>query len=130
MRDRRLRKGFTIINLQHDGICNSIGAENTDVVIIDGAAVLRLTLKPSGENQRIDEEYLHSHRLLSLQLSDQHIIQGFREFCDHYSTEITDGLKLEITSKGKLLSYRIVKATLRNSDFLDLALADESSPLS
>jgi hypothetical protein len=124
MRDRRLRREFTIVGLQHDGICNSIGAENTDVVIVDGAAVLRLTLKPSGERQRLYEEYLHSHRLLSLQLADQQIIRGFREFCDHYSNEITDGLRLEIMSKGKVLSYRIVKARLRDSHFLDLGLAE------
>ena len=124
MRERRLRRGFTIVNLQHDGTRNSIGAENTDVVIVDGAAVLRLTLKPSGENQRLDEEYLHSHRLLSLQISDQHIMQGFREFCDHYSDEITNGLRLEIMSKGAVLSYRIVKAKLHDSHSLELGLAE------
>jgi hypothetical protein len=124
MPDRSLRKGFTIVDLQHDGICNSIGAESTSVAIADGAAVLKLTLKPSGENQRLDEEYLHSHRLLSLQLSDNYIVDGFHTFCDHHSDEITDGLRLEIRSKGRVLSYRVKRATLRDSR-LNLSLADQ-----
>jgi hypothetical protein len=122
--ERRLRRGFTIVDLQHDGVCNSIGAENTSAAIAEGAAVLRLTLKPSDENQRLDEEYLHSHRLLTLQLSDNYIIERFHEFWERHSAEITDGLRLEIKSKGKVLSYRVKRATLRDSR-LSLSLSDQ-----
>lgn len=107
MAPRSLRKGHQSIYLQyqHDG--HSIGAVGAEVEIVNGLCVVRFTLKPVDENQRIDEEQLHSTPLLSARIDDQRVIDGLDRYCAAHAGAITGGMALEVESQGKTLSFRV-----------------------
>ncbi len=118
MTDLSLRKGFALIDLQYEHSVDTMGTKDTAAAIVDGAAVLKFTLKPVDENQRIDEDYLHSHALLAVQLTDEYVIQGFGEFCNRHSDEITNGMRLEILSKGKPFKFHVGQSDYQGRGFL------------
>jgi hypothetical protein len=108
MAPRSLRKGYQSIYLQyqHDG--DSIHATNAETEVIDGTCIVRFTLKPAGENQRLDEEQLHDRQPHSIHITDEQTIERLAGYCKARSGEITKGMRLDISSKKKTLSF-IVK---------------------
>jgi hypothetical protein len=123
MSNRSLRKGHEPVHLQYENVGNTITAKEFSVKLEDGILVLKFTLAPSGENQHIDEDYLHEHpKLLSVQLHDEFVISGLFDFCSLHAGEFTNGAHLEIISKGKTLSYQITKNHRQQRHFLQLDL--------
>lgn len=118
MTELSLRKGFALVDLEYELSVDTIGTKDTAVAIVDGAAVLKFTLKPVDENQRIDEKNLFSQMLLSVQLTDGYVIQGFREFCKRHSSEIVNGMRLEILSRGRKFRFQVTKSDSGGSGFL------------
>lgn len=118
MPDLSLRKGFALVDLQYEHTADTMGTKDTAAAVVDGAAVLQFALTPAGENQRIDEEYLHSHRLLAVQLTDEHVVKRFRQFCMNHSDEITNDICLEILSKRKMFRYHVGRPEYVGHGFL------------
>jgi hypothetical protein len=118
MTDLRLRKGFALVDLQYEDMADTMGTKDTAAAIVDGAAVLKFTLKPVSENQHMDEDYLHSHALLAVQLTDEYVTQAFGKFCNRHSDEITNGMRLEILSKGKRFKFHVGQPVYRGRGFL------------
>ena len=123
---RSLRKGSDQGHFQHEHVSNTITMRDTFVAIAGESAVLSFTLKPSGENQHIDEDYFHDHELQSVQFTDKTIIESYRDFCSRHSDQITDGLRLRVISKGKTFSYRITRISPPQEHFLELTLSSEA----
>jgi hypothetical protein len=118
MTDLSLRKGFALVDLQYEHTVDTMGTKDTAAAIVDGAAVLKFTLKPVSENQRIDEDYLHSHALLAVQLTDEYVTRRFGEFCNRHSGEITSGIRLKILSKGKKFKFHVGQWDYQRRGFL------------
>ncbi|MGA2989330.1 MAG: hypothetical protein ABSD88_02560 [Candidatus Korobacteraceae bacterium] len=107
VRVRSLRKGSSSVYLQYANVGDSIEAEKFDIGLLDGALVLAFTLRPVDSNQREDEDHLHKMRLLSVQIMDERVATGLRRYCALHSHEITKGMRLEIISRMKKLTFEI-----------------------
>ena len=117
---RSLQKGHSSSTyLQFSNVGGSIGAEQYEAEIVDGAVVLRFTLKPVDENQRLDEEELHTQPLVSVQIMNALVIRKLEQFCAARAKGIP-GRKLEIISRGKPMQFDIVRAIRHSDSFLEL----------
>lgn len=101
-----LRKGRTSVYLQHEHTGHSIGAEKYESEVLDGKAILRFSLRPVDGNQRLDEEYLHTHELISVDVADATVIDGLRRHLKSRKQEITSW-ELQVLSCGKKFSFAI-----------------------
>jgi hypothetical protein len=121
MSARSLQKGHSSSStyLQFSNVGGSIGAERYEAEIVDGAVVLRFTLKPVDENQRLDEDELHTQPLVSVQIMDALVIRNLKQFCAARAKGI-QGRKLEIISRGKAMQFDIVRAIRHSDSFLEL----------
>lgn len=118
---RSLRKGYYGTYLQYANVGDSMGAERYEAEIVDGAVVLRFTLKPVDENQRLDEENLHTEPLVSVQIMDAMTIKKLNQFCAARAKEIS-ARKLEIISRGKTLQFDVKRAIPHSVALLELKL--------
>jgi hypothetical protein len=98
-----------------------MGAEECEAEIVDGAVVLRFTLKPVDENQRFDEENLHTQPLLSVQIMDAMIIKKLNQYCTARAKGIY-ARKLEIISRGKTFHFDVKRVIPHSDSFLELEL--------
>lgn len=103
---RSLRKGRTSVYLQHAHTGHSIGAEKYESEVVDGKAILRFSLRPVDGNQRFDEEYLHTHELISVDVDDSTVIDGLRHHLKFHRQELTSW-ELQVLSRGKKLSFAV-----------------------
>lgn len=101
---RSLRKGRTSVHLQHVLTGHNIGAEKYESEVADGKAILRFSLRPVDGNQRYDEEYLHTHELVSVDIDDSTVIDGIRDYLKHHRKEFTSW-ELQILSRAKIFSF-------------------------
>jgi len=109
MAKRSLRKGTSSVYLQYASNGDSIRAEQYEVEVASGAVVLRFTLRPVDRDQRDDENNLHTKRLLSVQVPDERVLEGLRRYCTVHSSEVTEGIRLEIISRRKTLTFDVKK---------------------
>jgi hypothetical protein len=101
-----LRKGHTSVYFQHEHTGHSIGAEKYESEVVDGKAILRFSLRPVDGNQRFDEEYLHTHELISVDVDDSIVIDGLRNYLKSQRQELISW-ELQILSRGKKLSFAV-----------------------
>jgi hypothetical protein len=97
---RSLRKGRSSVYMQHAHTGHSIGAEKYECEVSDGKAVLRLSLRPVDENQRHDEDYLHDHKLVSVDVDDSTVIDGLHSYLSAHRQEFS-AWEVQILSQGK-----------------------------
>lgn len=91
------------LHRQHDG--DSIQAADAEAEVIGGICVVRFRLKAVNENQRLDEEQLHHRELLSIHITDEQVIEELGRYCKARSHEITNGMRVEISSRAKTISF-------------------------
>lgn len=101
---RTLRKGHTLIYLQYESTCDSITGECFEVEVKNGAAIFRLSLRPSGRNQKDDEENLHTLSLVSIALNEPQILKNLRSFNEARKAEYSKWV-IEFLSRGKVIKY-------------------------
>jgi hypothetical protein len=82
-------------------------AKECAVEIVEGSAVISFVLRPVDSNQRADEEHLHRYDLRSIQVMDKRVMKELREYCNRHIKEITAGVRVEISSLGKKLSFDV-----------------------
>jgi hypothetical protein len=103
---RSLKKGHASVYMQFAHVGHNIGAEKYECEVANGKAILRVSLRPTGENQRLDEEYLHNQKLVSLDVADSTVVKGLESY-------LTFGLKgvssweLQILSRGKAFCFLV-----------------------
>src|SRR5258708_7419648 len=122
MADRILRAGYLTVDFQYANNCDSIGAENMRVAIVDGEVILKFVLRPVDGNQRDDEEYLHNHSPLSVQIRDEQAVTRLRKFLTARTREIKKGLALEIVSRSKTLYFEVKRKQFGEYHLFDLVL--------
>jgi hypothetical protein len=105
---RSLRKGLSTIYLQYKLSGDSMGAKSFEAEYSAGIFTLRFTIHPVGENQMADEERLHSEELLSIQISDEFLIDKLSDQFTQYSDGISE-FYLEILSKGKRFIFSVTQ---------------------
>ena len=103
---RSLRKGRTSVYFQHAHTGHSIGAEKYESEVVDGKAILRFSLRPVDGNQRFDEEYLHTHKLISVDVDDSIVIDGLWHHLKFHRQEFISW-ELQILSRGKKFSFAV-----------------------
>jgi hypothetical protein len=118
MNDETLRKTFFAIDIGYELICDTIGAINARAGKADGIVVFKLTLKPTGQNQRIDEEYLHSHTPSYVQVSEAQIIKGLRAYIKAHTD--VNVMRIAIDSKGRILHFKVRSIETHNDHFMQL----------
>lgn len=101
---RTLRKGYTQVDLQYKGTCDTVGAERLEAEIKNGQAIFRLSLKASGSNQRDDEDAFHTRDLLSVMLNDSHVLKNLRSFRSANKDQCSSW-RLEIVSSAKVVPF-------------------------
>ncbi len=69
-----LRKGQANVYFLHPQTGHSIEADHYECELAGDKAVLRFSLNPVDENQRVDEVYSLSHDLVSISLDDTLVI--------------------------------------------------------
>ncbi|MES2885698.1 MAG: hypothetical protein V4709_12890 [Pseudomonadota bacterium] len=104
--------------LQYASGGDTIGADQFQVELINGVAVIRCQLRPVDENQKIDARRLLDEKLTGLQLHDDFIIEGLAKFLDQKSALLC-GLQLEITA-NKLIYKNTVTLESLEPAFLSL----------
>lgn len=103
---RSLRKGQASVYMQFAYVGHNIGAEKYECEVADGKAILRLSLRPTGENQRLDEEYLHNQKLVSLDVADSTVVKGLESYLTLRLKDFTSW-ELQILSRDKALCFLV-----------------------
>lgn len=101
---RSLRKGYALIELQYADTCDTIGAEKFEAEVKEGNAIFRASLRPSSEHQRQDEEYFHTHKLVSLSVNDSQILKELRSFHNAHKSEYSSW-SLHLASQGEVVKF-------------------------
>ncbi|HEY2390267.1 MAG TPA: hypothetical protein VGK22_03765 [Candidatus Angelobacter sp.] len=122
MADQSLRKGTSTIYFQYAITGHKMGAVDTRVAVVNGVALLKFKVQPITDSQRLDENYLHGHALLCVHISDKYVLKGLRRFLAGQSTEISNGMRLEIYSRNKTLSFPVKQAQYRRESLLEITL--------
>ena len=121
-----LRKGNTEIYLQHANTGHNINAKFAESEVINDLAILRLTLSPTGDNQKHDEGYLHKELLQSADIHDGRIIEGFFRYVKNSPLKVSL-YQLELLSKGKKLEFNVTPKLYKQGDLRTLHLAVNNS---
>lgn len=103
---RSLRKGRISVYLQHDLVGNTVGAENFEAEVVGGKAVLRLSLRPVSENQRLDEGYFHENPLKSVDVDDSAVIRGLDSHVSVRRNEFC-AWELQVLSRGRCFTFPV-----------------------
>ena len=122
---RSLRKGHTLVDLQYEHTCDSITGERFEAEVKDRVAIFRFSLRPSGENQRGDEENLHTSPLVSITLNEAQILKNLRGFNQTRKTEYSHWV-IEVLSRGKSMKF-LAKQSLDPSGRLQFAVHSETT---
>ena len=101
---RTLRKGHTLVDLQYGNTCDSITAEQFEAEVQEGVAIFRLYLRPSGSNQKADEENLHTRSLVSVTINEPQILKNLRGFNEARKAEYSKWV-IEVISRGKAMKF-------------------------
>lgn len=104
---RSLRKGRTSVYFQHEFTGHNIGAEKYESKVSDGVAILRFSVRPVDGNQKSDEEYLHSSKLLSISVDDGTVVDAFARHVNASDDEISSWV-VELVSRGKNLRFPVL----------------------
>ena len=99
---RSLRKGHSSAYFQHVLTGHSIGAEKFECEVRAGMAIVRFSLRPVDENQREDQQYVHTHPFTYVEIHDTYVTDNLRSYLKHHMTEFS-GWLLEVHSAGRLL---------------------------
>jgi hypothetical protein len=94
------------IYIQHAHTGHSIGAEKYKCEVSDGKAILRLSRRPVDENQRHDEDYLHDHELVSVDVDDSTVIDGLYSYLSARRQELS-AWAVQILSQGKTFNLTV-----------------------
>jgi hypothetical protein len=121
---RSLRKGHTRVDLQYEHTCDSITSEQFEAEVKDRVAIFRFSLRPSGENQRDDEENLHTYSLVSVALNEPQILKNLRGFNEAHKTEYSQWA-IEVLSRGKPMKF-LAKPSVAPSGRLQFAVHRET----
>jgi hypothetical protein len=106
MHETSIRKTFFIVDLGYEGLkCDSIGAADARATLANSAIIFKFTLKPSGENQHLDEDYLHGHPLDYVQVTETQVLDGVRRYVALHSD--VKKMHMEIYSKGRQLRFHV-----------------------
>lgn len=122
---RTLRKGHTFVDLQYENTCDSITAEEFEAEVKDGVAVFRFSLRPSGGNQKFDENNLHACALASVVLNEPQVLKNLRSFNEARKTEYSRWV-IEILSRGKAIKFN-VKPSIGSSGQLQFTVLREAA---
>lgn len=125
MHDQSLRKGAFAVDLGYETNCDTISAVDARAGVTRDTIILKLTLKPIDEKQRIDEEYFHSHKLTYIQITEKHLLKQLRSFARTHSEPKWMGL--EIASQGHSRLFYVERVTLRDDYFMQLDVRPEHS---
>lgn len=125
MHDQSLRKGAFAVDLGYENNCDRISAVDARAGIHGDAILLKLTLKPIDENQRIDEEYFHSHNLAYIQITEKQVLKQLRSFARTHPEP--KRIRLEIASQGRSLLFDVQRVTVREDYFMQLDVRPEHS---
>jgi len=119
--EHSLRKGHFAINLGYENNCDDIGARDARTETVDGNVVLRVTLKPTGENDRLDQEYFQEHTgsLRYVQITEKQVL---KELSRVLNRNRNCGVKIEIFSQGRPYQFEVKDGTWREDYFLQLNL--------
>jgi len=120
---RSLRKGHSSAYFQHAHTGHNIGVEKFECEVHNGKAVVRFSLRPVDGNQRHDQDYLHTHALVSVEIHDDHVIKGLRSYLEHRMLEFS-AWQLQVISRGTLFSFPV---TARLSQRGSLKLSIEAT---
>ena len=101
---RSLRKGPSSVYFQYSNDCDGVNADTFEVEIIKDTLIFRFCLKPVDSNQTDDENDLHELELQSVMIDDEYIVDNFSNLFKHNAAS---SMKLEIDSKGNMLSYNV-----------------------
>jgi hypothetical protein len=123
MHDQSLRKGSDSIYLGYEHHGDSIVVVDSRLDIHEGALVLKFTLKTSGD-QRFDEEHLHSHELKYIQVFDPLVNNGIERYYENHRQEITQGMRVELYSLRKTLTFDVTKSKKQSERFRQLTVSD------
>ncbi|MEG7571339.1 hypothetical protein [Vibrio cholerae] len=123
--NRSLRKGSTRVYFQHRNTGHDIRVKLAESELDRDLAILRFTLSPASEDQKHDENYLHSEVLESASISDDQVIDGFRRHIRASSIKVTS-YKLELISRGKKLEFNVIPKLDRQGDLSTLCLTVEN----
>jgi hypothetical protein len=130
MHDHSLRKGPESIELGYEHSCDTMGVVDARIAVSStGHLVLKFDLKPVSENQRIDEHYLHSHRLKYVQLTDGRVIAGMAQYFKDHRDEVRAGIRLELTSLRKILGFDVTESEKQSETFQQLTISDTRESL-
>ena len=103
---RSLKKGHASVYMQFANVGHNIGAEKYECEVANGKAILRVSLRPTGENQRLDEEYLHNQKLVSLDVADSTVVKGLESYLTLRLKDFTSW-ELQILSRDKALCFLV-----------------------
>ncbi|HEY0555649.1 MAG TPA: hypothetical protein VGG20_15440 [Thermoanaerobaculia bacterium] len=103
----RLRKGYENVDLCYEHGCDTICAEKYEAEIIDGAAVVRFSLRPIDDNQRDDEDNIHTKDLQSVVINDSYAVKRLLSFIGPRRHEFSRW-RLEVTSRENLFKYAVI----------------------
>lgn len=104
---RSLRKGQSSVYMQHVHTGHTLGAEKFECEISNDKAILRLSIRPVDQNQRIDEKYLHEEKLVSISVDDSTVINAFDQ-CVNSSRADFNNWELQLLSQGKVLCFTVI----------------------
>lgn len=104
---RSLRKGQSSLYIQHVHTGHTLGAEKFECEVNGRKAILRLSIKPIDQNQRMDERYLHEEDLVSVSVDDSTVIVGLEQYTSARRAEF-DTWELQLFSQGKTLCFEVV----------------------
>lgn len=103
---RSLRKGQSSVYVQHVHTGHTLGAEKFECEISNDKAILRLSIRPVDQNQRIDEKYLHEEKLVSMSVDDSTVINAFDQ-CVKSPRADFNNWELQLLSQGKVLCFTV-----------------------
>ena len=102
---RNLRKGSSSVHFEYSDGGESIRADTFEAETVADILTLSFRLRPVDDNERMDEENLHTKNLLSISIDDKYIIDGLTSYLKHYPAS---SMQLCVISKGKNLSFSVV----------------------
>lgn len=104
---RSLRKGRSSVYFHYEHVGDSIGAKEFEAELRGDTAVLRFTLSPVDENQRMDEERLLTDTPKQIDLSDDYVIDNLNDFLVH-QRDVVKAVEVEVLSSGRIFRFSVV----------------------
>ena len=99
---RSLKKDPTSYYFKHEFAAHALCATHTESELVGESLVFRFTAQSVDQNQRMDEEALHTDTLHSITIDDAAVIEPFLAHYKRHAAQVAK-LMVHIRSKGKLI---------------------------